>query len=239
LNYLSAARQFVADGERELASQREAVRRIEQDGEDPLQAILILGEIEEMQQVYVDHRDRLEQQVLDLIRPLDWSVGTAYLLRRPIPEEPAQGPAVIPASVTPETNSGVHVFEPSHFEPGHPALQMISKAKKRGGLAPLMGFRPAPTLRAAIVKWAEYQPDTPTLSQALARLVELGLSVGEDEHRVGGQPQRRARKMAADTIDGMGDATANAGDRASRKRCLLNGPKEFTRVRVDRSKWAF
>jgi hypothetical protein len=71
LKYLSAARQFVADGERELSSQREAIRLIEQKGEDPLQAILILGEIEEMQQVYVDHRDRLEQQVLELIRPLD------------------------------------------------------------------------------------------------------------------------------------------------------------------------
>jgi hypothetical protein len=42
--------------------------------------------------------------------------------------------------------------------------------------------------------------------------------------------------MAADTIDDMGDATANAGDRASRKRYLLNGPEEFNRVRVDRSK---
>lgn len=71
LEYLSAARQFVADGERELASQREVVRRIERKGEDPLQAILILGEIEEMQQVYVDHRDRLEQQILDLLRPSD------------------------------------------------------------------------------------------------------------------------------------------------------------------------
>jgi hypothetical protein len=69
LEYLSAARRFVADGERELASQRETVRRIEQKGGDPLQAILMLGEIEEMQQVYVDHRDRLEKQVLDLIRP--------------------------------------------------------------------------------------------------------------------------------------------------------------------------
>jgi hypothetical protein len=113
---------------------------------------------------------------------------------------------------------------------------MISKAKKRPGLAPLMGFRPAPTLRAAIIKWAEYQPDTPTLSQALGRLVELGLTVGAHGHRGGGQQQRRARKMAADTIDGMGDATANAGDRASRKQRLLNGPEEFNRVRVDRAK---
>jgi hypothetical protein len=69
LKYLSAARKFVADGERELACQRKAVRRIEQRGEDPLQAILILEEIEEMQHVYVDHRDRLEQQVLKLVRP--------------------------------------------------------------------------------------------------------------------------------------------------------------------------
>lgn len=113
---------------------------------------------------------------------------------------------------------------------------MVSTSKKRPRLAPLMGFRPAPKLRAAIIKWAEYQPDTPTLAQALGRLVELGLAVGADGQRVGGQQQRRARKMAADTIDDVGDTTANAGDRASRKRHLLNGPEEFNRVRVDRSK---
>jgi len=112
---------------------------------------------------------------------------------------------------------------------------MISKAKNRPSLAPLMGFRPSPTLRAAIIKWAEYQPDTPTLSQALGRLVVLGLAAGADGQRAGRQ-QQRARKMAADTIDNVGDAAANAGDRASRKRHLLNGPEEFNRVRVDRSR---
>jgi len=113
---------------------------------------------------------------------------------------------------------------------------MISTSKKRPGLAPLMGFRPSPKLRAAIIKWAEYQPGSPTLSQALGRLVELGLTVAADGHRADGQQKRRARKMAADTIDGMADATANAGDRASRKRHLLNGPEEFNRIRMDRSK---
>jgi hypothetical protein len=39
----------------------------------------------------------------------------------------------------------------------------------------MMGFRAEPTLRAAIVKWAENQPDMPTLSEASRRLVELGL----------------------------------------------------------------
>lgn len=147
-----------------------------------------------------------------------------------VPEELARTSAVTLAASL-KRNSGVHVFDPSH-----PALQMISKAKKRPGLAPLMGFRPPPKLRAAIIKWAEYQPDTPTLSQALGRLVVLGLAAGADGQRAGGQQQQRARQMAADTIDGMADSTGDAGHRASRKRDLLNGPEEFNRVRVDRSK---
>jgi len=39
----------------------------------------------------------------------------------------------------------------------------------------MMGFRASAVLRAAIVKWAENQPDMPTLSEATRRLVELGL----------------------------------------------------------------
>jgi hypothetical protein len=41
----------------------------------------------------------------------------------------------------------------------------------------MMGFRAAPVLRASIVRWAENQPDRPTLSEATRRLVEFGLSV--------------------------------------------------------------
>jgi hypothetical protein len=51
--------------------------------------------------------------------------------------------------------------------------------KKRGrpatGKDPLMGFRASPVMRASVVRWAENQPDTPTLSEAIRRLVELGL----------------------------------------------------------------
>lgn len=39
----------------------------------------------------------------------------------------------------------------------------------------MMGFRATDEMRAAIVKWAEKQPDTPKLSEAVRRLVELGL----------------------------------------------------------------
>jgi hypothetical protein len=47
--------------------------------------------------------------------------------------------------------------------------------RPRTGIRPLMGFRADPATRAAIVRWAENQPDMPTLSEAIRRLVELGL----------------------------------------------------------------
>jgi hypothetical protein len=49
--------------------------------------------------------------------------------------------------------------------------------RPRTGITPLMGFRADPIIRTAIVRWAEKQPDTPSLSEAIRRLVELGLKV--------------------------------------------------------------
>ena len=47
--------------------------------------------------------------------------------------------------------------------------------RPRTGVTPLMGFRADPVIRASIVRWAEKQPDMPTLSEAIRRLVDLGL----------------------------------------------------------------
>jgi hypothetical protein len=47
--------------------------------------------------------------------------------------------------------------------------------RPRTGTTPLMGFRADPVIRASIVRWAEKQPDMPSLSEAIRRLVELGL----------------------------------------------------------------
>jgi hypothetical protein len=38
-----------------------------------------------------------------------------------------------------------------------------------------MGFRASPEMRARVVRWAENEPDQPTLSEAIRRLVEIGL----------------------------------------------------------------
>jgi hypothetical protein len=47
--------------------------------------------------------------------------------------------------------------------------------RPRTGIKPLLGFRADDATRAAIVKWAAKQEDQPTLSEAIRRLVGLGL----------------------------------------------------------------
>jgi hypothetical protein len=47
--------------------------------------------------------------------------------------------------------------------------------RPRTGITPLMGFRADTRTRASILKWAENQQDKPTLSEAIRRLVEIGL----------------------------------------------------------------
>jgi hypothetical protein len=113
---------------------------------------------------------------------------------------------------------------------------MNGKSKRRIDRGPFTGFRPAPPLRSAIIKWAAHQAERPTLSEAISRLVELGLAVEENRGGPGDGQKRRARKLAGETIDHVLDTTTNADDRATRKRRLLNGPEEFSRVRVDRLK---
>ena len=45
------------------------------------------------------------------------------------------------------------------------------------GVRPMIGFRADVGLRSEIEKWARAQPDKLTLSDAVRRLVELGLKV--------------------------------------------------------------
>ena len=112
--------------------------------------------------------------------------------------------------------------------------------KRRGrpptGKDPLMGFRASPVMRASVVKWAENQPDNPSLSEAIRRLVELGLTVKAKGRRSSEGQRLRAREMAAKTIDKLADTAATPDDQATRKKRLLKGPEEFQAVRVDRPK---
>jgi hypothetical protein len=108
----------------------------------------------------------------------------------------------------------------------------MRKPISRSTLAQVAGLRPSESLLRAVVAWMAQQEDKPGLSEAISRLVQLGLTSHADQNL----QKQRARKMAGDTIDRMGDTTTTADDRAIRKRDLLDGPKEFDRVRIDRPK---
>ena len=69
LEQLRKARRFVIDGEQCMLRQRKVVDQMERQGFDTLNAILFLEYLEEMQAQYLALRDRLERQLLVLVRP--------------------------------------------------------------------------------------------------------------------------------------------------------------------------
>jgi hypothetical protein len=114
-----------------------------------------------------------------------------------------------------------------------PAKQK-SVGRPATGVTPMMGFRAEPVLRAAIVRWAEKQPDMPTLSEATRRLVELGLTVKAPARPISKSGRRlRAQELATKAIEKIIDPSAPAEERAQRQRRLTKGPPEFREDRVD------
>jgi len=49
------------------------------------------------------------------------------------------------------------------------------RPKKKGGVYPVTAVRLSPAFGGEVDKWAGSQPDAPTRSEAIRRLVELGL----------------------------------------------------------------
>jgi hypothetical protein len=121
------------------------------------------------------------------------------------------------------------------------AKSISVKRKKPGrpatGTDPLMGFRASPVMRASIVRWAENQPDKPTLSEAIRRLVELGLTI-KTPARPASKPGRRlrAQELATKAIEKIIDPAAPPEEQAQRRRRLTKGPTEFREARVDQPK---
>ena len=120
----------------------------------------------------------------------------------------------------------------------------------------MAAVRLPPAVAAEVDKWAASQADGPTRSEAIRRLVELGLAAPRTSDRTR-RPGRsldlgamariepapaktgrlaRARELAVEAIDKMGDPTAHPDERDERRRRLTKGPPEFREVRVDRPK---
>lgn len=91
-------------------------------------------------------------------------------------------------------------------------------------------------MREDVDAWAIAQNDQPGRSEAIRRLVELGLAVKPTKGREPTKKTDRAAELAAKVIGDRMDTGASVDQRASRTRRLLKGPSIVRDVRKDRSK---
>jgi Arc/MetJ-type ribon-helix-helix transcriptional regulator len=110
------------------------------------------------------------------------------------------------------------------------------KSKKGGGPAtsrdPLIGLRLSRKIIAQIDEWSKRR-GTKTRSEAIRRLVELGLAGSQPALRPRARVPSKAADLAAQRIDELGDPSATDEERQTRKQRLLRGPKEFRDIRGD------
>jgi hypothetical protein len=89
----------------------------------------------------------------------------------------------------------------------------------------------------AVESWRAKQKPVPNLSEAIRRLVELGLKVKTSAKTVA-KPGRktRARDLATQAIEEIIDPAAPPKERDQRRQRLTKGPPEFREARVDQPK---
>lgn len=107
--------------------------------------------------------------------------------------------------------------------------------RKRGRPAtrrdPVTAIRLSAELREVIDHWAARQPDKPTRSEAIRRLLEVGLAGFKQAGRR--SQTAKALRMAAREIGSLVDKSATPEERIKRKRRLLKGPREYREIRKD------
>jgi hypothetical protein len=108
------------------------------------------------------------------------------------------------------------------------------RGRPASGRDPVTAIRLSSELRETVDKWAEKQDDKPGRSEAIRRLVELGLKVKMPARPVSKPGRRlRAQELATKAIEKIIDPAAPPDERAERRRRLTKGPPEFREDRVD------
>lgn len=113
-------------------------------------------------------------------------------------------------------------------------VDIDKRGEPAGGKQPVTAVRLPAELINRIDVWAG-EHDTDKRSDAIRKLVELGLSA-KPARTASGQQRDRAATLAGRQIDQMGDTSATHQENADRKRRLTEGPSVFREVRRDRSK---
>src|ERR1700730_2295801 len=113
------------------------------------------------------------------------------------------------------------------------------KRKKRGrpatGQDPVSAIRLSPRLTASIDKWAASNGAV-SRSEAIRRLVELGLAESTPTKQTSRKAAAKASDMAAHQIDKLANPAMPEEERRARKRRLIKGPGEFREMRGDQPK---
>jgi hypothetical protein len=82
--------------------------------------------------------------------------------------------------------------------------------------------------------WIETQPaPRPTRREAILRLVKQALAGAQPKQKRSKRAASKARDMARQELDRLGDASLPAEERERRKRRLTKGPSEFRDMRAD------
>jgi Arc/MetJ-type ribon-helix-helix transcriptional regulator len=95
--------------------------------------------------------------------------------------------------------------------------------------------RMPPPLINAIDSWAAKNTDG-SRSEAIRRLVELGLAGSAPTKKTSPKAAAKASDMAAHQIDKLADPAIPEEERRARKRRLIKGPSEFRDMRGDQPK---
>ena len=108
------------------------------------------------------------------------------------------------------------------------------KRRGRRGQDVQIGTRWPEETIASIDAWIVKQ-DTPLgRSEAIRRLVELGLGIRTRSKQGSEARANRAKELASTAIDSLTAGAPDNAEKSSRKGRLIKGPEEFQKVRLDR-----
>jgi Arc/MetJ-type ribon-helix-helix transcriptional regulator len=119
------------------------------------------------------------------------------------------------------------------------SIQVIPKKRGRGrpatGKDPMVTARmPAPLIKS-VDSWAAKNADG-SRSEAIRRLVELGLAGSAPTKQTSPKEAAMASDMAGRQIDKLANPAMPEAERRARKRRLIKGPREFRDLRGDQPK---
>jgi hypothetical protein len=107
---------------------------------------------------------------------------------------------------------------------------------KTTGIGTQIGTRWPWARLVAIDEWRSRQDGPPSRTEAIRRLVELGLSGSAPAKHTSRKAAAKASDMAAHQIDKLANPAMPEGERRARKRRIIKGPREFREMRGDQPK---